>query len=305
MIIGMQKILPHLWFDTQAKEAVEFYVRAFPNSRIVHHQVLHDTPSGDADMLSFELSGYRMMAISAGPYFKLNPAISLMVNFDPSQDVNAREHLDALWNTLRDGGKELMPLSEYPFSKYYGWVEDKFGVSWQLILTNPEGEPRPFIMPAMLFTQAVDGKAEEATDFYMSIFDDSRRGGLSRYPAGVPGMKEHALMFTDFTLSGQWFVAMDGGSQHAFTFNEAISLLVECDTQEEIDRLWEKLSYVPESEQCGWLKDKYGLVWQIAPTRMQQMLSEGTPEQIARVTTAFLGMKKFDIAALESAYQGA
>lgn len=301
----MQKIVPHLWFDTQAKEAAHFYVEAFKNlgeSKITSLTTIHDTPSGDADTLTFTLAGHDFMAISAGPYFTPNPSISFMVNFDPSSDDQAREHLDELWKVLSEGGKELMPLGEYPFSKHYGWIQDKFGISWQLILTNPEGEERPIIIPAMLFVGDVYGKVEEATDFYMSVLPHSRRGVLSRYPAGMEPDKEGAVMFTDFQLENQWFAAMESAQQHEFAFSEAISLVVHCEDQQEIDRLWEALSAVPESEQCGWLKDKYGVSWQIVPTVMGKMMSEGTPEQLARVTQAFLKMKKFDIAALQSAY---
>lgn len=301
----MQKIIPHLWFDKEAKEAAEFYTSAFPNSKITHSSVIRDTPSGDCDIVSFDLSGYSFMGISAGPVFKLNPSISFMVNFDPSRDAEAEAHLDELWNKLIDGGKALMPLDAYPFSKHYGWVQDKYGVSWQLILTDPEGEERPFIIPALLFTNDASGKAEEATDFYISVFKNSSRGMLARYPEGAAPSPEASVMFTDFKLEGEWLIAMDGGrGMHDFTFNEAVSLLVNCDTQEEVDYYWEKLSAVPESEQCGWLKDKYGVSWQIQPDRMNEMLSTGTPEQIDRVVQAFLQMKKFDIAALEKAFAG-
>lgn len=300
----MQKIIPHLWFDTEAKEAAEFYVSAFKDSKITNVTTLHDTPSGDADTVSFDLSGYSFMAISAGPYFKLNPSISFLLNFDPSRDAEALEHLDELWEKLSSGGKALMPLDEYPFSKRYGWIQDKYGVSWQLMLTNPEGEERPFIIPFFMFVKDAYGKAEEATDFYLSIFKDSKRGTLARYPAGMEPDKEGAVMFTDFQLEGQWFAAMESAHQHDFAFNEAVSLMVECDSQEEIDYYWERLSFVPEAEQCGWLKDVHGVAWQIVPTRMNEMMRAGTPEQIERVTKAFLAMKKFDLAALEAAYEG-
>jgi predicted 3-demethylubiquinone-9 3-methyltransferase (glyoxalase superfamily) len=154
----MQKIVPHLWYDKEAKEAAAFYVSVFPDSRITNIRTLRDTPSGDTDLVSFELFGQPFMAISAGPLFK---------------------------------------------------------------------------------------------------------------------------------------------------FNESISLMVYCETQEEIDRYWEKLSADPESEQCGWLKDRYGLSWQVVPKRMDEMLGSGTEEQVARVTQAFLPMKKLDIAELERAYASA
>jgi predicted 3-demethylubiquinone-9 3-methyltransferase (glyoxalase superfamily) len=153
-----QKIVPHLWYDKEAKEAAEFYTSIFPNSKITNVTVLHhDTPPGDVDVVSFELFGQPFMAISAGPLFK---------------------------------------------------------------------------------------------------------------------------------------------------FNESIAFMVHCETQAEIDNYWEKLSADPESEQCGWLKDKYGLSWQIVPSRMAAMLANGTEEQVARVTQAFMPMKKLDIKALEDAYNG-
>jgi predicted 3-demethylubiquinone-9 3-methyltransferase (glyoxalase superfamily) len=300
----MQKIVPHLWFDKEAKEAAAFYVSVFGrDSKVTHQSELHDTPSGDVDMVAFELWGYEFQAISAGPYFKLNQSISFMVNFDPSQDAEAKTRIDEIWNKLALGGKVMMALDQYPWSERYGWVEDKYGVSWQLILTKPEGEERPLIIPSLLFVNEKYGKAEEAVDFYLSVFKSSKLGTRMKYGPGQEPNKEGAVMFSDFQLFDEWFTAMDGGGKHGFDFNEALSLMVRCDSQEEIDYYWEKLSAVPESEQCGWLKDKYGVSWQIVPTAMDEMMAKGTPEQIARVTKAFLQMKKFDIAELEKAYR--
>ncbi len=300
----MEKITPHLWFDKEARQAAEFYVAAFPDSKINNITTLHDTPSGDTDMVSFDLAGLPFMAISAGPEFKINPSVSFLVNFDPSRDKNARKNLDALWEKLSSGGMALMPLQEYPHSQHYGWIQDKYGVSWQLMLTNPEGEERPFIIPFMMFVGDVVGKAEEAVQFYLSVFKDTRMGGLQRYGPGSAPDKEGTLMFSDFMLEGEWFAAMDSAHPHEFAFNEAISFIVPCDSQEEIDYYWKKLSAVPESEQCGWLKDKYGMSWQITPTVMSEMLQLGTREQVDRVTQAFLPMKKLEIDKLEEAFGG-
>lgn len=302
----MQKIIPHLWFDKEAKEAAEFYTSAFPNSKITHVSTLHDTPSGDTEIVGFDLAGYSFMSISAGPYFKFTPAISFMVNFDPSKDTHAQKNLDTLWETLSEGGKALMPLQEYPFSKRYGWIQDKYGLSWQLILTDPDGEDRPFIIPSLLFVKDVAGRAEEAIKFYTSIFKDSKLGTLARYPAGMEPDKEGTIMFGDFQLEKQWFAAMDSAAgEHHFGFTEAISLLVNCETQKEIDYYWEKLSAVPEAEQCGWLKDKFGVSWQISPADLDKMMNKGTAAQTAAVTQAFLKMKKFDLAKLKKAYDEA
>lgn len=301
----MQKIVPHLWFDKEAKEAAEFYVAAFGNgAKVTNVTTLRDTPSGDCDIVSFDLPGMSFMAISAGPLFRFNPSISFMVNFDPSKDKNARKNLDALWEKLSKGGKALMPLDTYPFSEHYGWIQDKYGVSWQLILTNPEGEPRPFIIPSLMFTGDNTGKADEAIDFYVSVFKDSKRGMTAPYPPGAAPEKDAKIMFAEFMLEGQWFTAMDSGHMHTFTFNEAISLIVRCKDQKEIDAYWKKLSAVPESEQCGWLKDKFGVSWQVTPVLMDKVMTSGDDAAIARVTEAFLPMKKFDLAKLQQAYDG-
>jgi len=300
------KITPHLWFDKESREAAEFYVSAFGDgSKIANITTLRDTPSGDADLVSFELSGQPFMAISAGPLFKFNPSVSFIVNFDPSRDQNARRRLDALWAKLSAGGTALMPLDQYPFSERFGWVMDKYGLSWQLILSDPAGEERPFIVPALMFVGDVCGKAEEAISFYLSVFKNTKQGPVFRYGPGQEPEKEGTIMFSDFMIEGQWFAAMDSAREHGFAFNEAISFIVHCDTQEEIDYYWERLSAVPEAEQCGWLKDRYGLSWQIVPAAMDEMMSSATREQLDRVTQAFLPMKKLDLAQLQQAYEEA
>lgn len=301
----MQKVIPHLWFDKEAVEAADFYVSIFGgDSKVSTVNRITGTPSGDCDIVSFKLWGYEFMSISAGPHFRPTPALSFMVNFDPSQDKDVAKNIDRMWAKLSEGGKVTMELGEYPFSKRYGWFADTYGFSWQLILTNPKGEERPLIIPAMLFVNDRCGKAEEASDFYLSIFQNSKRGVIAKYPAGSEPNKEGTVMFTDFKLEGQWFASMDGGGAHDFDFNEAVSLIVNCKDQKELDYYWGKLSAVPEAEQCGWLKDAYGVSWQIVPTTMAEMMTNGTREQIDRVTQAFLPMKKFDIAKLKEAYEG-
>lgn len=295
-------ITPHLWFDKEAVEAANFYTTVFDNSKVTNVSHIKGTPGQDTDIVSFEINGQPFMAISAGPMFKLNPSISFLVNFDPSHVENAKERIDAAWAKLSEGGTVRMPLQEYPFSKWYGWIEDRYGVSWQLMLTNPEGEQRPFITPSLMFTGANAGRAEEAADFYCSVFEDGKVGLRMRYPSGPD---EGTLMYSDFFVHNSWLAAMDSSAPHDFTFNEALSLLVPCDSQEEIDHYWTKLSAVPEAEQCGWLKDAFGVSWQIWPTLMGKLMEEGTPEQSQRVMKAFMQMKKFDLAALQAAYDGA
>jgi predicted 3-demethylubiquinone-9 3-methyltransferase (glyoxalase superfamily) len=166
------------------------------------------------------------------------------------------------------------------------------------------GEERPFIVPSLMFVGDVVGRAEEAINFYLSVFNDSNMGALVRYGPGQEPDKEGTVTFADFMLEGQWFAAMDSAREHNSAFNEALSFLVHCDTQEEIDHYWNKLSAVPEAEQCGWLKDKFGVSWQIVPAVKDEMMTRGSREQIDRVTQAFLPMKKLEIAKLKEAYDG-
>ena len=232
-----QRIIPHLWYDKEAKEAARFYASAFPKSKVGDVTTLEGTPSGDADIVSFEIWGQKFMAISAGPLFKFNPSISFIVNFDPllfgsaaDPEKEARKALDAAWEKLAQGGTALMPLDKYPFSERYGWIQDKFGLSWQLMLTKPEGDPRPSIVPSLLFTGKNFGRAKAAIDLYVSVFRNSKRGMVVPYGPGQEPNKEGTVMFADFMLENQWLAAMDSAKDHGFAFNEAVSLMVSCDT---------------------------------------------------------------------------
>ncbi|MCF8240557.1 MAG: VOC family protein [Melioribacteraceae bacterium] len=307
----MQKITPCLWFDTQAEEAALFYTSLFDNSKIgktAHHDESSAQASGQsvgsALTIEFEINGYKFLGLNGGPHFKLNPSVSFFLNFDPSKDNKAKEKLDSVWEKLSKDGEVLMPLDKYPFSEHYGWVQDKYGVSWQLILTNPDGDDKPFIVPSFLFVGNVCGKAEEAGDFYISVFKDSKRGQIARYPAGMEPDTEGTIMFTDFLIEKQWFAAMDSAREHNFNFSEGISFIVNCGTQEEVNYYWNNLSSVPEAEQCGWLKDKYGVSWQIIPDALPKLLTDPDKEKAGRAMQAMLQMKKIEIADLEKAYNG-
>jgi predicted 3-demethylubiquinone-9 3-methyltransferase (glyoxalase superfamily) len=294
----MQKITPHLWFDKEAKEAAEAYVSIFgKDSKIKHISRLDNTPSGSVDLVTFELLGQEFQAISAGPLFKFNPSVSFHVKCDTPDEV------DAIWERLSQGGTALMELGAYPFSERYGWVQDKYGLTWQLIYSGG-ADVKQRITPVIMFVGDVCGKAEEAINFWTSLFQGSKVDAVARFGKGEEPDLEGTLKYASFSLSSQEFVAMDSAHQHTFGFNEAISLIVHCNTQEEIDGYWNKLSAVPEAEQCGWLKDKYGFSWQIVPTAMDEMMRGGSMEQIARLTEAFLQMKKLDIESLKRAYQG-
>jgi predicted 3-demethylubiquinone-9 3-methyltransferase (glyoxalase superfamily) len=248
-------------------------------------------------MVTFTLLNINFMAISAGPYFKLNPSASLFFTF------NNEAEIDDVWNKLVEGGSVLMPYHAYPWAQKYGWLTDRFGVSWQLSMSEHH-ITKQRITPMLMFTQSVAGKAKEAIEKYTALFPNSKTEMLVPYAegeGGTVGFLKHAR----FTLDGLTFMAMDSSAPHAFTFNEAMSFLVTCDTQEEIDRYWDALIADGGSEsQCGWCKDKYGVSWQIVPRIMNQMMTSGDSEKINRVTQAFLKMKKFDIATLQKAFDG-
>jgi predicted 3-demethylubiquinone-9 3-methyltransferase (glyoxalase superfamily) len=278
-------------------EAAEFYASTLPDSKVTDVTTIPDTPSGDVDVVSFRLWDQPFMAISAGPLFSFNPSVSFLVSCATIEEV------DRLWAALAEGGTALMPLDSYPFSERYGWTEDRYGLSWQIMHAGGR-ESGPPITPTLMFVGDVCGKAEEAIGFYTSVFPDSKAGDVLRYAAGGAPDAEGTVKYADFCLGPQRFAAMDSASAHEFGFNEAISFMVGCDSQAEIDRYWDILSAVPEAEQCGWLKDRYGLSWQVVPSALDEMLRTGTKDQVARVTAAFLDMKKFDLAALQRAYDG-
>jgi predicted 3-demethylubiquinone-9 3-methyltransferase (glyoxalase superfamily) len=294
----MQRIIPNFWFDHSAEEAVDFYVSVFKEGKInatfnypkTEEEGLADFQkdlAGKVLTIEFEINGFRFTAINADTTFKPNPSISFFYT------CMSKEESNSLWEKLVDGGKALMDIGEYPFSKYYGWVQDKYGYSWQLMLNNPEGDKRPKIVPSLMFTKQRDGQAEDAMRFYNSVFKKSEISkNLNYYPSDKPD-RTGKISYADFRLFDQWFAVMDGGKDHDFNFSPAISLMVLCDDQKEIDYYWNNLSENPEFEQCGWLQDKYGVSWQITPKNIEELLK--VPGAFKRM----MNMKKLDIAKLQ------
>ena len=298
----MQRVLPHLWFDSNAEEAAHFYVSLFKNSKVkaMSHYgkegfEIHGRPAGSVLTVAFELAGQEFVALNGGPVFTLNPSISFFAN------CATEEESDALWEKLSDGGKVLMEYQEYPFSKKYGWLNDKYGLSWQIMLMPSEQK----ITPSLMFVGKKAGKVEEAIKFYTSIFENSKINMISRYEKGE-GDVEGYVKFASFRLAGQEFAAMESTGPHQFDFSPAVSLLVECNDQKELDMYWDKLKEGGDerAQQCGWLADKYGVSWQDAPNGMEEMMKGALTEKTERVMKELLKMKKLDIAALEKAYKG-
>lgn len=305
----MQKFIPSLWFDKNAEEAINFYLSAFSilssdtaPSQIISIKRYPDVVpeefmkgmEGKVWNAIFDLAGHCFMALDGGPLFQFTPAISFWVRC-PSAEI-----VETVWAALSEAGKILMPLDSYPFSPKYGWIQDQYGVSWQVVLQ--EGNTAQTIVPCLLFSLQQTGKAEEAINFYRHVFGTTEPSNIVRYDASQAPAKEGTVAYAEFILDGQPFTAMDSAIGHDFTFNEAVSFYVECETQADIDKLWEALSAAPESEQCGWLKDRYGVSWQIIPKRLGELLSEPNSEKSGRVLDAMLKMKKIEVAELEAAY---
>lgn len=286
-------IVPYIWFDKEAQEATKLYTTLFPNSHIDSVQTIKGTPSGDCDMVDFTLAGQPFSAIAAGPYFTPNPAVSFFCVFDTIEDITKA------WDALVVDGKVLMAFDTYPWANKYGWLQDKYGVSWQLSLSEHH-ETGVAITPMLMFTQGVAGKAREAMDLYSSVFPLSTVDMKVQYEEGEGDVKGY-LKHARFTLHGTHFMAMDSTGPHAFTFNEAISFVVYCDTQGEMDFYYDKLSANVEAERCGWIKDKYGVSWQIAPRNMDELMKRDTPEKSQEVMQAMLAMKRLNIEELRNA----
>jgi predicted 3-demethylubiquinone-9 3-methyltransferase (glyoxalase superfamily) len=286
----MQKISPFIWLDNQAGEAMDFYTSTFPNSKITNHDKM---PDGKTVMGTFEIMGYEIMVLNGGPQFKPNASISLFAELPSSEEV------ERIWNILSEGGEILMPLDKYDFSEKYGWLNDKYGVSWQLFYE----EGKQSIFPSLMFVGDVVGKAEEAMNLYTSIFPESKLGEIARYPAGGTD-KEGTIMFGEFFLHNQRFTAMDSALDHKFAFSEGVSLFVRCSDQEEVDKYWNALTANGgEESMCGWLKDKFGVSWQIIPEALGRCLSNPDPEKAKKAMDAMLQMKKIVVADLEKAVE--
>lgn len=288
------KLTPFLWFGTHAEDAMRFYTTIFERSRIISIQYypegIQEGPmkgmEGRVLHGEFELAGERFLALDGGPVFSFTPAISFFVS------CATEAEWAALWAALSDGGTVLMPMEANDFTPCFGWVQDRYGLSWQLSVGPGPQKVTPFLM----FTGEQYGRAKEAISFYTSVFKN----------AAVEQIQQQgdAVLWAAFQLEGRAFMASENDQAHNFTFSGAVAFYVDCASQDEVDYLWNALSAVPAVEQCGWLQDKFGIMWQIIPTVMGTLLSDPDAEKSGRVMQAMLQMKKIDIAALERAYAG-
>jgi|WetSurMetagenome_2_1015567.scaffolds.fasta_scaffold08061_5 predicted 3-demethylubiquinone-9 3-methyltransferase (glyoxalase superfamily) len=294
----MQKITPFLWFDDNAEEAANFYTSLFSDSKILTITRYDETgakasgqKTGSAMTVAFKLEGQNFTALNGGPYFKLNQSISFFVYCE--SDIK----IEKLYENLCEGGTVFFELDKYDWSPRYAWVQDKFGLSWQLDVDKINNQQK--ILPAFLFVNDTVLKIKEAVNYYSTVFPDSKI--IMEWPydksAGLP---EGTLLFAQFKLADHLFNAMSGTGEHKFDFNEAFSFVVNCADQTEVDYYWNKLTSDGGMEsQCAWLKDKFGVSWQIVPTRLIELLSDPDPVKAQKVMMAMLKMKKIIIADLE------
>jgi predicted 3-demethylubiquinone-9 3-methyltransferase (glyoxalase superfamily) len=290
---SMQKIVPFLWFDHQAEEAANFYASLFKDSKIESINRYSEGPmQGKVLTIVFQLEGQRFMALDGGPHFQFTPAVSFFVNCESIEET------DRLFEQLSVDGSVLMPLQAYPFSERFAWITDKYGVSWQLNYGKRSQKITPFLM----FVGKLAGNAEKAINLYTSLFEKSNIVNIERFTADEEPTGTVKLAI--FNLYGQEFMAIDSYLDHALTFSGAISFFVNCEGQEEVDRLWDALTVDGEEQMCGWLVDRFGVTWQIIPTTLIDMLTDPDSEKSKRATDAMLKMRKIEIDKIKRVYLG-
>jgi predicted 3-demethylubiquinone-9 3-methyltransferase (glyoxalase superfamily) len=295
-------ISARIWLDDQALDAARFYVDTLPAGRITGESRYPESfdnpgrkPRGSLLTVEFEVGGQRFTALNGGPDFTVNPSVSFFVHVDSPDEA------DGLVGKLVAGGSFLMPLDRYPWSERYAWVQDRYGVSWQVFSgAHPGGTQR--IVPCLMFADAVHGRAEEAIKRYVEVFPDSRIDTIERY--GASRGPEGKVVHGRFELGGQEMVAMDSHEARGATFNEALSFEISCRDQAEVDRYWRELSAGGKEGPCGWVTDRFGLSWQVVPARMSSWMTSPDVAARDRVFGALLEMRKLDVAKIERAFAG-
>jgi len=272
-----ENISPCLWFNNQAKEATTLYCSVFANAKIASQSPI---------VTEINVSGHSFTLLDGGPMYQPNPSISFFYICE------TEEELTRIWDAFSKQGTVHMALDKYPWSEKYGWISDQFGISWQLSLGKISDVGQK-ITPSLLFTGQQYGRADEALTLYTSIFKDYKIDGILRYTDNELPDQEGKIKHAQFALNDQKFMIMESAAAHNFTFSEGVSLTIHCNTQEDIDYYWEKLTESGEESMCGWLKDKFGVSWQIIPTILSKLMSD--PDKAGKAAQAFMAMKKLNI----------
>ena len=276
-------IFPCIWFNQNGSEAAQFYTSIFKNSKI----------TVDSSMvINIEIEGQKLMFLSVGPQFRPNQSFSLMMMCDSHEEV------EDYYQKLSAGGKIMMALDTYPWSEKYAWVEDLYGISWQLYYNAEKAEQK--FSPVMMFTGNNAGKCREAIGFYTDIFPNSKVESIMDYPEGQ-GEAAGNIAHSQFLIGNYTMMAMDSSHDHKVQFSEGTSMVLMTNNQEETDFYWNKLTDGGEESMCGWLKDRYGFSWQITPKRLIELTNNGNPELNKKAFDAMLKMKKIIIKDIEDA----
>ncbi|OMP77566.1 VOC family protein [[Flexibacter] sp. ATCC 35208] len=275
-------IYPCLTIKGKIAEAADFYLDTFGDGGIT---------SSNPIVITLKLSGQQFMLLNDGPSSTPNPSISFMVLSENEQDT------EAYYLKLINGGSVLMPLDTYPWSSKYAWVQDKFGISWQLY-TGGKNDMNQKFCPTLMFTGPKAGKAEEAVHFYSNLFPENGIQGILKYSEGEDNT--NYVKHAQFKIKNFVTMAMDSSAEHGFGFVDAISLVVNCKDQAEIDKYWDGLIANGGHEvACGWLVDKYGISWQIVPDKLGEWMTN--PGKFQHVMGALMKMKKLIYTELENA----
>jgi predicted 3-demethylubiquinone-9 3-methyltransferase (glyoxalase superfamily) len=272
-----ENITPCLWYNNQAREAANLYCAAFENAKITAQSPI---------VTAIDVNGQSLTLLDGGPMYKPNPSISFYYICEKADE------LDRAWNTLSKEGMVLMPLDKYPWSEKYGWINDKFGVSWQISLGKLSDVGQK-LTPCLMFVGKQYGRADEAITHYSSIFKNVNVEGILRYGKGESPDEEGRIKHAQISLNNQKFMLMESAAAHQFGFSEGISLTILCDNQDEIDYYWEKLTESGQESMCGWLKDKFGVSWQIIPSIMGSIMTD--PAKAGKAAQAFMSMRKLNI----------
>ena len=272
-----ENITPCLWYNGQAQEAAALYCSVFANAKITAQSPI---------VTSIDVSGQSFTLLDGGPKYKPNASISFYYICEKEEELNK------IWNAFSKEGTVLMPLDKYPWGEKYGWINDKFGISWQIALGKISDVGQK-ITPCLMFTGKQYGRADEAIAHYSSIFKNVKVDGILRYGANELPDQEGKIKHAQFALNDQKFMIMESAAPHNFTFTEGISLTIHCETQKEIDHYWEKLTESGAESMCGWLKDKFGISWQIVPNVLDKIMSD--PAKAGKAAQAFMSMRKLNI----------
>lgn len=269
---------PCLWFDNSASEAVGHYLSVFGDGEILQQSPMVTTAA---------IRGTKMMFLNGGPMYRPTPATSYFVYCGDVYEI------DRIYAALVDGGTIRMALGEYPWTSRYAWVQDKYGVDWQLDVDDIRSSQK--IVPALLFANEKSGLVKAAMDRYVGIFPESRILLEAPYPESA-GKPAGTLLFAQFRLRDMIVNAMSSPLPHDFDFSPGNSFVVECRDQADIDRFWTDLGEGGRYDRCGWLADRFGVSWQVVPAILGDLMAD--PERAPRVMKAFLQMIKFEIADL-------